>query len=200
MIRRCALFFVAALLASSSAYGKRTAPPEVAPITFGGITYSTPHGGGDVGTNQNGGYTQARDSKTGKLLWQLRVYEIQYEPNLEKDVQAIFISSLKIVDGNLEAVNERGDKFVVDLTKRRVIQGANRVYRFLDDSPRTAAGTEKPADDFSATPIYITVALLTSLWLARKVRFSLQRPPSSGSLKPAETDWLLLPRHLRTRQ
>ena len=75
---------------------------------------------------------EATSPETNKLLWKLRVYKVEYDPNLEGDVQDVFITSLKIVDGNLEILNEAGDKFIVDLTKHKVIKGANRVYRHKD--------------------------------------------------------------------
>ena len=86
------------------------------------------------GKKQNGGYIEATSLETGKLLWELRVYEVEYDPILEGDVQDVYITYLKIVDGNLEILHEAGDKFVVrlDLAKRKVIKGANRVYRFKD--------------------------------------------------------------------
>ncbi len=116
-------------LLSTAAYAKRMAPGEVSPVTHEGVTYSAPAFGVFCGRPKiNGQYLQAKDAKTDKLLWELRVYEIKYDPDLEGDVQDIFITSLKVVNGNLEVVNERGDKFVVDLAKRKVIEGAGRVY------------------------------------------------------------------------
>lgn len=110
---------------------KREAPKEVLPITFHGVSYSAPHWRLDIGAKQNGGYIEATNLKTDKLLWKLKIYEIKYS-GAESDVQDVFITSLKIAEGNLEILNEKGDKFVVDLTKRKVIKGANRVYRWRE--------------------------------------------------------------------
>ena len=112
---------------SSSAFAKRPAPKDVPPVIAGGIKYTAP-------PRDGGGYVEARDVGSGKLLWELRVYEIKVDQNLERDVQNIFITSLKIADGKLQVANEKGDKFVVDLSKRKVIQGAGRVYRFDERS------------------------------------------------------------------
>jgi hypothetical protein len=114
-------------LGSSSAFAKRPAPKDVPPVMAGGIRYTAP-------ARDGGGYVEARDVRSGKLLWELRVYEIKIDQNLERDVQDIFITSLKVADGKLQVVNEKGDKFVVDLSKRKVIQGAGRVYRFDERS------------------------------------------------------------------
>jgi hypothetical protein len=111
------------------AQAKRSGPKDVPPVTVNGVKYSAPHWGKANGKSQNGGYIQASNPETGKALWDLRVYEIKYDPDLEGDVQDVFITSLKLVDGNLEVVNERGDTFVVDLAKHKVIKGTDRVYR-----------------------------------------------------------------------
>ena len=126
--------FVILSLGVGHLYAKRGAPKDVTPVIFQGVRYSAPHGLAK-GTNQNGGYIEATDVKTGNVLWQLLVYQIKYDPKLETDVQDVFITSLKLVDGNLEVLNESGDKFIVDLAKRKVTSGAGRVYRFKDNPP-----------------------------------------------------------------
>ena len=123
------LLLVALSLGVFPVQAKRSAPKDVPPVTVEGVKYSAPHWGKASGKTQNGGYIQANSVETGKLLWELRVYEIKYDTNLEGDVQDVFITSVKLVDGNLEVGNERGDTFVVDLAKRKVIKGADRVYQ-----------------------------------------------------------------------
>ena len=125
------LLFVAALgLGVGPLYAKRSAPKDVPPVTFQGVRYSAPNSRMAEGKKQNGGYIQAVSLQTGKLLWELRIYEVKYDAELESDVQDVFITSLKLVKGNLEIVSEAGDKFVVDLARRKVIEGAGHVYRF----------------------------------------------------------------------
>ena len=116
------------VLGAIHAYAKRSPPAEVPPVTYQDIKYSAPHWGAFNGRKQNGQYIQARSAETDKLLWELRIYEVKYDPKLESDVQDIFITSLKVVEGHLEVTNEAQDKFVVDLSKRKVIKGAKRVY------------------------------------------------------------------------
>ena len=123
------LLLVALSLGACPAQAKRSGPKNVPPVTVEGVKYSVPHWGKAIGKMQNGGYIQANNVETGKLLWELWVYEFKYDANLEGDVQDVFITSLRLVDGNLEVVNERGDTFVVDIAKRKVIKGADRVYR-----------------------------------------------------------------------
>jgi hypothetical protein len=121
------LLLVVLSFGSSPAYAKRAPPIDVPPVTLNGIEYSAPHWGLTGGKQQNGGYVEAKDLKTGKLLWELRIYEIKYNANVETDVQDVFITSMKLVDGKLHVSNEPGDKFVVDLSQRKVIEG-NTVY------------------------------------------------------------------------
>ena len=122
-----------------TAYAKRLPPKEVPPLIYQGIKYSLPHWGAFSGRKQNGQYIEARSAECpDKLLWDLRVYKVNYDPKLEYDVQDIFITSLKLVDGNLEVVNEAGDRFLVDLSKRKLIKGANREYGGKPRSPAPA--------------------------------------------------------------
>jgi len=124
------IFLLVALgFVATFAYAARFAPKEVPPVTYQGVKYCAPHWGFANKKKQNGGYVEARNPETDKLLWELRVYEIKYDPKLEGDVQDVFITSLKIVEGNLEVRNEAGDKFIVDITKQKVIKGEGRVYK-----------------------------------------------------------------------
>ena len=106
----------------------RNAPANVPPVTVDGIQYAIPHFGVDVGQEQNGGYVEATSNKTGARLWLVRVYEIKYDPNLETDVQDIFITALSIADGKLKIKNEAGDNFVVESRTGKVLEGTCRVY------------------------------------------------------------------------
>jgi hypothetical protein len=124
------LLLIALSLGSSEAYAKRGEPKDVLPVTFNGIKYSAPQWGVQLKKPLGPGYIQANDLKTGKLLWQLKVYEIKINEDIEQDVQDVFITSLKIVHGKLHVWNEAKDHFVVDLAQHRVIEGANRVYHF----------------------------------------------------------------------
>src|SRR4051812_19757703 len=109
------------ILGVGDANAKRKAPEDVPPVSFERVKYSAPHWGLANGEKQNGGFIEATALDKGKLLWKLRIYEIKYDPKFEGDAQDVFITSLKVVNGNLEVLNEAGDKFVVDLGKRKVI-------------------------------------------------------------------------------
>jgi hypothetical protein len=123
------LFIVTLYVGVGVALAKRAVPAEVPPMLYQGVKYVVPHWGHLSGKKQNGGYIEARDPSTDKLLWELMIYQVKYNPKLEGDVQDVFITSLKLINGNLEIVNEAKDKFLVDPSKREVIKGKGRVYQ-----------------------------------------------------------------------
>jgi outer membrane cobalamin receptor len=119
---RLGIILVTLLVLPPVALAKRAAPKAVLPIVSGGVKYIAP----DVMPNYRAIYgnstcpiqstcVEARNHKTGKLLWQVKVYQTQIDPNLEQDVQSVYINSLAIDRGKLTIENERGDRYTVDL-------------------------------------------------------------------------------------
>lgn len=98
----------------------RFPPKDVEPVIYNGIKFTAPHWAYQHGGKQNGGYVEALDAETGKKLWGLRVYKVEYDLSMETDVQDIFITSLSIEDGKLIVVNERKDTYEVDLATKKV--------------------------------------------------------------------------------
>ena len=100
----------------------RIPPPEVKPVTIGDVRYEVIHWGKDR-FGQNGGYIGAFDARSDDELWTLQIYEIEYDPEMEGDVQDIFISSMSktIFGGKLKLTDEEGRKWVVDPEKRTVV-------------------------------------------------------------------------------
>ena len=90
----------------------RGPPKKVEDIVHKGIKYSAPWG--------KMGYIEARDVNTNEFLWDLKVYEVEYLPHLEKDVQETYIISLEIKSEGLEITNERNEKYFVDLETKRI--------------------------------------------------------------------------------
>lgn len=93
-------------LLAGHAEAKRAAPKDVPPVTRDGVVYSAPH--------DQMGCVVAKDEKTGKVLWTVKVYDVKIDPNLEKDVQDVFITELRFADGKLIVTNENGAQFEVD--------------------------------------------------------------------------------------
>jgi len=100
---------------------KRVGPEEVPPVTIGKTRYEVVHWGRDRGLGQNGGYIAAVDSESGRELWTLKVYDVTYDPEMEEDVQDVFIESLaRRGEDKLAIVDERGRKYIVDPQRRQV--------------------------------------------------------------------------------
>jgi hypothetical protein len=110
----------ALLLVSEPAIAKRfAAPKDVAPVTAKGVVYRVPHFGAFHDKHQNGGFVQAWDAKTKKLLWDRMVYRTIYERG-ETDVQDVFITKIRVVRDKLLVTNEAGERFEMDLPTGRV--------------------------------------------------------------------------------
>jgi len=117
-----ALSVAAIVLNANTTWGRRVAPKPVAPLVYDGVRYEAPHFNNPC--QQNGGCIVAFDNATGAQLWYARVYCTVYEPNLESDVQDVFITSMAADAGQLEITNEKGLRVVVDLGTRQVMGGA----------------------------------------------------------------------------
>jgi hypothetical protein len=126
-IARLGIIAIAVLLLPQIAIAKRAAPNPVAPVVGGKVRYMAP----DVTPKylsiygaskclRSGNCIEARDRKTGKLLWQVEVYQTKFDPKLETDVQSVYINSIDLERGRLVVKNERGDRYSVDLKTRAV--------------------------------------------------------------------------------
>jgi hypothetical protein len=100
---------------------KRVAPPKVAPVQIAGVRIEAIHWGRSRGLDQNGGYIAGVDTRTGRELWLLKVYDTAYDPRMEQDVQDVFIAKLTRDRGDrLSVVDERGRRYLVDMKTRIV--------------------------------------------------------------------------------
>ena len=106
------------LLATLLAEAKRGVPAEVLPVTVGNIEYSAPHRNH---THKQMGFIEARDLKSGKLIWSRQIYIVKYDPDLVGDVQDVFIKSITVESNNLIITNERNSKYQLDLHSLEVI-------------------------------------------------------------------------------
>lgn len=71
-------------------------PPQLAkPIEHGGIIYKTEYGH-NHGHDQDGGLLLAVDKKDGKSLWSILAYIIDFDEEMEKDVQEEYISRITV--------------------------------------------------------------------------------------------------------
>jgi len=58
--------------------------------------------------------------KKDRLLWEKKIYSVHFKAGLERDVQWVFISEMRVDHGSLIITNERGSRFSLDLYSREV--------------------------------------------------------------------------------
>jgi hypothetical protein len=116
--------FILAVSISFSALAKRIAPKDVAPVVRHEVEYRFPM------TPDRQGYVEAYD-KSNRLIWSRQIYVVVKDPELESDVQDVFITSAKIEGNTLRIVNERQFEYSLDLEtlEVKVIKGAVLVKR-----------------------------------------------------------------------
>lgn len=102
---------------------KRVGPKDVPAVTIKNLRFEVIHWGKDRGFAQNGGYIAAFDKTSGEELWTLKIYDIVYDPELESDVQDLFIKSMKKswFGNTLKIIDERGRQYVVNPDDRTVV-------------------------------------------------------------------------------
>ena len=105
-----------ALLLPQFASAKRLAPVKVDPVVYEGVRYVTPNDDG------RRGYIEAWNVGTDKKLWELTLFTNRIDPNLEEDVQWIFINALNIQDGRLVVTSENGKSYQVDVKTKTITQ------------------------------------------------------------------------------
>lgn len=98
---------------------KRVGPTRVEDIIFNGIKYSA--------TNEEMGYVEAWNIQNNKQIWKKKIYEVTYDNHLEKDVQNVYITDLRIEDNKLFVTNEKGEIYKINLkTGDNVINQENK--------------------------------------------------------------------------
>lgn len=128
-----------ALGVPQTAQAKRRPPPVITPVVKGGIRYVVPHFGALHGKEQNGGYVQAWEVGSGKLLWDRMVYRVVYDGKLERDAQDVFITRISVAEQTLLVENELGERFEMDL-------GGGNVKAVVKTSSRTEVAPQPVAE------------------------------------------------------
>jgi len=113
---RLAITLSLTLILPQLASAKRIEPMKVDPVIYEGIRYVAPNDDG------RRGYIEAWNVGTNKKLWELTIFTNRIDPNLEEDVQWVFIKALNIQDGRLIATTERGKTYQVDVNTKAVTQ------------------------------------------------------------------------------
>lgn len=98
---------------------KRPPPPRVPAVTIGDTTYQQMLGSAG-GFDQSSGLLVAYVGDATVPDWTIAVYEVTYQPNLERDVQEVFFTSMtqRGSESVLVIENERGAVYEVDLDAR----------------------------------------------------------------------------------
>jgi len=109
--RACSVLVL--VLLAGPLFGKRAAPAPVAPVSHRGIKYSAPNDEGRTG------YVQASDS-AGNHLFRIIVFQTEINPNLEGDVQWVFITDLRLAGNSLWVKDEKSRCYSVDLKTKAV--------------------------------------------------------------------------------
>ena len=67
------------------------------------------------------GFIEASVPKSGELIWSRQIYTVKYDPDLEGDVQDVFIKSITVQGNHLIITNERNSKYQLNLHSLEVI-------------------------------------------------------------------------------
>jgi hypothetical protein len=117
---RLSVILLLTLLVPQLASAKRIAPVKIAPVIYESIRYVAPNDDG------RRGYIEAWNIGTNKKLWELTIFTNGIDPNLEEDVQWVFIKALNIQDGRLIITSERGKTYQVDVNTKEITQSDPR--------------------------------------------------------------------------
>jgi hypothetical protein len=113
---RLAVMLLLTLFMPQLASAKRLPPIQVDPVVYEGIRYVAPNDDG------RRGYIEAWNVGTNKKLWELTIFTNGIDPNLEEDVQWVFIKELNIQDGRLMVTSESGKTYQVDVNTKAITQ------------------------------------------------------------------------------
>jgi hypothetical protein len=113
---RLAVMLLLTLFMPQLASAKRLPPIQVDPVVYEGIRYVAPNDDG------RRGYIEAWNVDINKKLWELTIFTNGIDPNLEEDVQWVFIKELNIQDGRLMVTSESGKTYQVDVNTKAITQ------------------------------------------------------------------------------
>ena len=72
------------------------------------------------------GCVEAWDTESNEMVWRRQIYVVKYTVGLERDVQEVFITTLRFKDKTLVVINERESEYELDLDtlQVKVLKGA----------------------------------------------------------------------------
>jgi hypothetical protein len=109
---------VFAILSVSTVHAKRAAPAKAPSVSVGQIEYRAPR--------NHMGCVEAWDSKSNEMIWRRQIYVVKYTVGLERDVQDVFITMLKLKGNTFIVTNEWKSEYELDLNtlQVKVLKGA----------------------------------------------------------------------------
>lgn len=106
---------------------KRDEPIRAKPVVHKGVKYeailsNAPTWGSDPLPTTGSAYVVAMDSGSGAELWRAKLYDVSYDPDMERDKQEIYVErlALNLIHTKLKAVDEKGRKYELDLKSHAV--------------------------------------------------------------------------------
>jgi hypothetical protein len=141
---RLAATLVLTLLLPQLASAKRSGPGKVDPVIYEGIRYVAPNDDG------RRGYIKAWKVGTNKKLWELTIFTNGIDPDLEEDVQWVFIKALNIQDGRLMVTSERGKTYQVDVNTKAITQPNFAIVAIARSDSRRARRSQKSPNERDA--------------------------------------------------
>jgi hypothetical protein len=112
---------------------KRTPPKPVAPVSGEGVTYNSSGDGFEE-------FVVATKTDSGEELWKAKIFTIQVKPELEKDIQAVYITKLKLAGSNLYVRDESARCFQVNV-KTEVVEAVS--CSVMKNAKSTASSTHE---------------------------------------------------------
>lgn len=113
---RALALFLCFLALPFFAHAKRLEAAAVAKLKYHGLLISAPNDDG------RRGYLRIEDEKTGKLVEEITLYRVKINPELETDVQWVFIQSMNLDANLLTVTDEKHRVYVVNLDTRKVVK------------------------------------------------------------------------------
>ena len=125
----------------SGVFAERVSPTEVEPIHTDEAIYLAPHNS-TYGKDAPGGIIEARNPKSGELLWWVRVYKATDHSDLEQDVQPVYIVKTSLDEAHQLLIISDEEKriFALDLRSKEVTQIKSKK---LLRTPRKYTGPEE---------------------------------------------------------
>jgi hypothetical protein len=158
MTRFISIFLPFVLLAALTS-AKRAAPTKIEPVIHDDVRYVAPNDDG------RRAYIEAWDVQTNKKLWDLTVFKNRIDPQLEEDVQWIFINAVSLHDATLIVASERGNTYEIDLKTKAITK---------------SDATRSPTPDGAAHPQDVSEAIdraITNGFLAKEYALSFRVNP-----------------------